>query len=311
MKRFIGFVLGLALLTSHAVAGIMPSIELSGTGVVISATKSGQIGSINTVSASVVNAAIGVSVNGGTSGGVAVRQVTDNSVRGFNLQDSGSASRLTIYAASGNAYILGNGTGMTLGLNGMMGVNTFAADPSASLHVVGNGIYTAGLAVNKTSSATTALDVSGTILGSTVSATTGNFGTLASTLVSATSATITAVSATNVTASGTLVAGTVSGKGALGQHCTYTGVSPTTLVSSNGLNCGAITRITSGSYGISFSTAMSDASYTVSFTPGTASPTFATVDNAITPTTAGYIVKTYNLSGTLADVDRLNLMVTK
>lgn len=56
MKRFIGTLLGTVMAAQVAVAGTMPSIEVSGTGVVISATKVGQIASITTVHAGRVSA---------------------------------------------------------------------------------------------------------------------------------------------------------------------------------------------------------------------------------------------------------------
>lgn len=59
MRRFIAIATLLIALTGNAVAGIMPSIELSGTGVVVSATKSGQIISASNVYAKDVSSTSG------------------------------------------------------------------------------------------------------------------------------------------------------------------------------------------------------------------------------------------------------------
>lgn len=268
MKHFIGTLLGMVFAASAAFAGIMPSLEVSGAGVVISASKPTQTASITIVNAGRVSATNMFAGNISNT----VSDIT--TLRAGTISSTGAVSATgTLYA--GGLLIANSGisTSSILTLNQINGVSVSTANISL-MAGMNQGVST-------TSSPTFAgLNITGVLAGQGIS--------------------------------GTVVSASINfaGKGSLFQHCTYN-ASSSTVISTNGLNCGVLTRISTGYYGISFTTPSSDISYTAIGMSSNLSPTFVTQDTAITPTTEGYALRVTDVSGSLRDTSRLNVMVTK
>lgn len=290
MNRFIGLLLGMVFAAKVAFAGMMPSIELSATGVIISATKAGQIASITTVNSGRVSATNlnATNISGTTADLTTVRGTTVSSSLVSATNISGTVATITT---------LRPGTVSTTGAI------------SATGTVYSGGLLIANAGVSASSIATLSSINGVAITTSNIT----NMATMNQSVSSTASPTFAGLTLTGLLngqgISGSVISASTNfaGKGALFQHCTYN-PSTTTLISTNGLNCGSLTRIAAGHYGVSFTTAAGDASYTAI---ATAMRGMATLDDSISPSTAGYVVRVQDTSGTLVDTPRLNVMVAR
>ncbi len=198
MKRFIVILLGMAMAANVAFAGLMPSIELSGTGVVVSATKPGQIASITTIHsgrvsstnvaafnvsattsdittlrAGAVSATGSVSITGTVysgglltaSSGVSTTSIrTLSSINGVSITTSNitllSAMNQSVSSTASPTFAGLTSTGSTA-LGGSF-------TPSATLHISGSEILTGSLGVGLTRTPVTAIEVSGQVSASNI-----------------------------------------------------------------------------------------------------------------------------------------------
>jgi hypothetical protein len=106
---------------------------------------------------------------------------------------------------------------------------------------------------------------------------------------------------------GTVSATSYAGSNAIFHSVTFTGSPTTALI--KGFNTGAITRIASGQYGVSFSTPALDTSYTLVCTAmRLTNSVFVSIDNSFPPRIDGYVLRVIDDTSAFRDSGRVSCM---